>query len=253
MIPITRAIIAILIIGVASIFLIPAQWLAMRFNWDMKRSLPQLWHRLVANMIGVKIIVNGSPDTGKPLLVAANHTSWLDVPVIGSLAPFAFVAQKGIGAWPALRLLASLQGALIPGAESGKPARMQGPLLVFAEGKANAGNGILPFQADLIEAARAALADGAGEIWVQPLSVAYTTLQGLPMGRQFRPVIAWTGTIRFLPHFWIVMREYSIDAVVSFGDPIRCGENDDIAEIVRHAEDSVRKMTANVLTGRSAY
>lgn len=260
MIPIIRATIAILIVAAVSVFLFPLQWLAVLMNWKMRRDLPQFWHRLVVSLIGVKVIVHGAPATERPLLMAANHSSWLDIPVLGSIAPVSFLDEPAPDRGAVLRALARLQ-PVVPMPAAGKPrdgaarSAMRGDgneiLIVFAEGTSNAGNGVLPFQEALVEAARNVLGgDGAPEIWVQPLSIAYTTLQGLPMGRQFRPVVAWTGTIRFLPHAWTVLREYSIDAVVSFGTPIRLGSDGHAGQIADMCEESVRKMTANVLTGR---
>ena len=255
MIPIIRALIAILIVGVVSLFVVPLQWIALRLNLKMKTSIPPFWHRLVVSLIGVRVIVHGTPDVKRPLLVLANHTSWLDVPVIGSLGSVAFAANRGEQLTGLFGMLARLQPAIfLPRAGSQpKPGQSDQMLVVFAEGASNAGNSVLPFQSDLLTAASQCLGGSQSDIQVQPLSIAYTTLQGLPMGRQFRPVVAWTGTIRFLPHFWTVLREYSVDAVVSFGDPIHYVPGSDPVQIVHQAEDSVRKMTANVLTGRDPF
>lgn len=263
MIPIIRATIAILIVGIVSLFLFPLQWLAVLMGWEMRKDLPQFWHRLAVSMIGVKVIVHGSPASGKPLLVAANHTSWLDIPVLGSIAPVAFLDESAPGDGNLLSVFKKLQPAVpmpVPtenrdgAAKSAPSVDRPDMLVVFAEGTSNAGNGVLPFQERLVGAARDALGgEDTPEIWVQPLSIAYTTLQGLPMGRQFRPVVAWTGTIRFLPHAWTVLREYSIDAVVSFGAPVRFDPVTDAGRIAEASEESVRKMTANVLTGRDPF
>lgn len=263
MIPIIRATIAILIVAGMSLFLFPLQLLAVLMGWEMRRDLPQFWHRLVVSLIGVKVIVHGAPASGRPLLMVANHSSWLDIPVLGSIAPISFLDETAPDRGVVLAALARLQPAVaMPAAtedrhvaaKSGMRRDGKEMLVVFAEGTSNAGNGVLPFQEALVDAARDALGgDGVSEIWVQPLSIAYTTLQGLPMGRQFRPVVAWTGTIRFLPHAWTVLREYSIDAVVSFGTPIRFGPGSDAGQIANASEESVRKMTANVLTGRDPF
>lgn len=252
MIPIIRALIAILIVGVVSLFLVPLQWIALRLNLKMKTSIPPFWHRLVVSLIGVRVIVHGTPDVQRPLLVLANHTSWLDVPVIGSLGSLAFAADRAEQLTGLFGMLARLQPSVfLPYAGTQpKPDQM---LVVFAEGASNAGNSVLPFESNLLTAASQCLGGPETDIQVQPMSIAYTTLQGLPMGRQFRPVVAWTGTIRFLPHFWTVLREYSVDAVVSFGDPIPFEPGCDPAQIAQQAEDSVRKMTANVLTGRDPF
>lgn len=264
MIPAIRATLAIVILVLASLVLIPAQWLAIRFGWEIRHTLPVRWHRIATYVLGIKVRVHGAPDPRRPLLVAANHTSWLDIPVIGSIAPVCFVAKSDVGRWPVFGLLARLQRTVFVDrnrrAETGQATReiarrmIDGDMMVlFAEGTSNSGNGVLPFRSSLIGAAREALGAEGGDVWVQPMSVAYTAVQGLPMGRQFRPVAAWTGELDLLPHVWTVLRENSIDAVVSWGEPIRFKSDSDRKQVTEQAEKSVRLMTANVLTGRDPF
>ncbi len=252
MIPALRASIAILILAAATLVCIPVQWLALRFGWRLRETLPQSWHRLALGLGGINVTVHGSETTDRPLLIAANHISWIDIPVIASLTPVRFAIAPDRASHPLLRFFARLQPCLFLAENGATAAGPDGsektPLVVFAEGTTGAGNSVLPFRADLIGHGGAATAESGHPLWVQPLSIAYTNVQGLPMGRQFRPVASWTGQTRLLPHVWTVFTEYSIDAVVSWGAPFQ--SESDAKSVAGKTEESVRIMTANVLTGR---
>ena len=90
------------------------------------------------------------------------------------------------------------------------------PVVLFGEGTSSDGNTVMPFRSALFGAVRDALGDG-GRVHVQSVSVAYTRLHGLPMGRQFRSVAAWYGDIGLTKHFFRVVREGAIDVIVTFG------------------------------------
>lgn len=252
MIPALRASIALLILAAATLVCIPVQWLALRFGWRLRETLPQAWHRLALGLGGINVTVHGRETTDRPLLIAANHISWIDIPVIASLTPVRFAVDPRSVQHPLVRFFARLQPCLFLAADGSAATGPDGadrtPLVVFAEGTTGAGNSVLPFRPDLVASSGASVADAERSLWVQPLSIAYTNVQGLPMGRQFRPVAAWTGRTRLIPHVWTVFREYSIDAVVSWGTPFQ-GESDP-QSVAGKTEESVRIMTANVLTGR---
>src|SRR5690606_9398473 len=65
-------------------------------------------------------------------------------------------------------------------------------VLLFAEGQSDVGTHVLPFRSALVGAAQhAMMAAGASDVMIQPLTIAYTRLQGLPVGRTERSLIAW--------------------------------------------------------------
>ena len=79
---------------------------------------------------------------------------------------------------------------------------------------------LLPFNTTLFGAASMMLsASHHDEMWIQPVAIAYTRLQGLPMGRQSRPG-AWIGDEDLIPHLGALLREGAIDVEVHFGEPL---------------------------------
>ncbi len=55
---------------------------------------------------------------------------------------------------------------------------------------------------------------------VQPVSVAYVGLHGMPMGRENRPLFAWYGDMELVPHLWEAVTTGPIDVVVEFHPPM---------------------------------
>lgn len=254
-----RAALALLLLTLVSLCLIPLQWLAVRLNLDLRRRLPVVWHRVALGLVGIRVTQVGAPVASRPLLVTANHASWIDISVVGSLMPLSFIAKSEVSGWPVFGLLAKLQRTVFVNrqrrSETGKVAdviadRMaEGDAMVlFAEGTSNDGNGVLPFRSALLGAVTRGLADD-GPVHVQPLSIAYIRLAGMPMGRQFRNHVAWYGDMELAGHLWAVFREGAIDVTVTWGDEVEILPGTDRKRLTRHLEENVRRMTVEVLTG----
>jgi 1-acyl-sn-glycerol-3-phosphate acyltransferase len=85
---------------------------------------------------------------------------------------------------------------------------------------------------------------------VQPVSVAFTGLHGMPMGREYRPLFAWYGDMEMMPHLWEALLAGPLDVVVQFHEPFSLDMMDRKALAAR-AEDIVRKGQALALAGRA--
>ncbi|MTH99734.1 1-acyl-sn-glycerol-3-phosphate acyltransferase [Roseibium sp. RKSG952] len=256
----TKAVLAILALTLVSLFMIPMQWLAVRFNLPLQRYLPWIWHLIANRLVGIRVHQIGRPVDSRPLLIASNHTSWVDIPVLGSLMPLSFIAKSEVASWPVFGLFAKLQRSVFVNrtrrSDTGKvtdsiAGRLKSgdAMVLFAEGTSNDGNGVLPFRSALLGSATRALDAEGGEVWVQPLSIAYQGLQGMPMGRQFRPRVAWYGDMELAGHLWGVFSSGALDVVVSWGEPVLVHHGTDRKVLTRTLEQSVRSMTIASLTG----
>lgn len=248
-----KAVLTVLILTVVSLVLIPLQWAAIRLNLPLKKRLPQLWHVIATRLVGIRVHEIGKPTNARPLLIAANHASWVDITVIGSLMPLSFIAKSEVSGWPIFGLFAKLQRTVFVNrtrrAETGQvadtiAARMaEGDAMVlFAEGTSNDGNGVLPFRSALLGAATRA-GGGAADVWVQPLSIAYHGIHGVPMGRGYRPNVAWYGDMELAEHLWGVFRTGALDVVIRWGEPVRVAASADRKALTRQLEAEVRAMT----------
>lgn len=231
----------------------PVQLLAARFGWRLAGWLPVLFHRLFLRMFGLRIEVRGKLAEGAPVLVLANHVSWLDIPVLGSLAPLSFVAKSEVAGWPVVGLFAKLQRTVfIERARKTHTAevneavgrRLAGGdvIVLFPEGTSSDGNRVLPFRSSLVGAARAALAEPSlGRIHLQPLAITYTRRNGLPLTRRDRPAVAWYGDMDLAPHLAGFLSGGPFDARVTFGEPIAFDAASDRKRATAAAEAAVRR------------
>ena len=255
-----RVTFALLVMAIASLIGIPLQWISVKLGLPSRRWIPWLFHNVCRRMFGVRVSVRGAPAGERPLLLVSNHCSWLDIIVLSSIAPLVFVAKSEIERWPLFGLFAKLQRSIFVNRsrrqETGAVNQLiasrlaEGdPVVLFGEGTASDGNLVLPFRSALLGALKDALGDG-GRSHVQPVSIAYTKLQGIPMGRQHRPVAACYGETNLVRHLKRVLQEGAIDVTVSFGVPLEVEPATDRKQLARLTEDAVRRMTLSALAGR---
>jgi len=127
-------------------------------------AVMQRWSVRMLRCLGVTVRVSGSAHPGAVLMVA-NHVSWLDISALHASAPHArFVSKSNIAHWPLLGRLARSGGTLFIERERKRDAlrvvhevaralRAGDTVAVFPEGTTGAGHGVLPFHANLLQAA----------------------------------------------------------------------------------------------------
>ncbi len=163
-----------------------------------------------------------------------------------------FIAKSEVARWPLFGLFAKLQRTVFVD-RSKRHATVEvnreiaarlsegDPVVLFGEGTAGDGNRVLPFRTALLGAMYHALGEH-GRAFLQPVSVAYTRLHGIPMGRQHRAIAAWHGHISLVPHLVRVIRIGAIDVVVTFGAPVALEASTDRKALALSLEQAVRRM-----------
>lgn len=255
-----RFVIVAAAISILTLLLLPIQYVAVALRLPLRRTLPVFYHRLVCALIGVRIRQRGTRKTGEPVLILANHVSWLDISVITAAAPVVFVAKREVGEWPIFGTLARLQRSVFVDREnrlktghatSEIAGRLVGgdAVVLFAEGTSNDGNRVLPFRSSLVGAVHHAIGKMSNRpaVTVQPLSIAYVGLAGLPMGRASRNRVAWYGDVDLLPHLKAVLSSGAIDVVLTWGEPVAYDLNVSRKDIARRTEQAVRELTVSAL------
>lgn len=254
-------------IGALTLALLPFQTVAVWLDLPLRRRIPVFCHRLICSIFGIRVHEIGERMHEQPLLIVANHSSWLDISVISAVAPVVFIAKHEIARWPLFGPLAKLQRTVfVDRARRRKTREVNAaiaqrmtagdPVVLFGEGTSSDGNRVLAFRSALIGSAHDALTEAGqaregGRDWIQPLSIAHTRTRGLPLGRHTRPRIAWYGHMLMVPHLVGVAREGVIDVTVIWGAPIAFDERSDRKAVARVLETEVRRRTTLALRGRT--
>jgi len=243
-----------LILVMVTLALLPVQLLADRCGLSLAGRLPHWWHGFALDQLGVRVVETGAASHDRPLLIVANHSSWLDIPVLASRLPLAFVAKSEVAGWPVFGLFARLQRCVFvererrarTGVAAGVLADRLAAgdaMVLFPEGTSSDGNGVLPFRSALLGAAAGALTKSAADtVWIQPVAIVYRRLQGLPIGRFERPRVAWYGDMDLVPHLLGVFALRALDVEVIWGDPVSFGSASDRKIVAADLEQRVRRM-----------
>lgn len=257
-----RIAVVLLAVLLWTLVLLPIQLAGIWLKLPVRTRLPRWWHRVACPALGIRVHVHGMPERGRPLLLASNHVSWKDIIVLGSVADVVYIAKSEVRTWPVFGWLARLQRSVFIERERKRETGRQitevaerlaaGEIVVlFAEGTTSDGNRILEFKSSLFGAASAALPLAPdGEVFVQPVAIAYTRLHGMPMGRMHRPIAAWPGDVPLVPSLVGVLKEGAIDVDVSFGDAVRFTAESRRKDVARQTEQAVRRMLTDRLSGR---
>jgi 1-acyl-sn-glycerol-3-phosphate acyltransferase len=243
--------------------LMPVQALLLRTHRGAARRFPHWYHRRVCKLVGLKLHIEGAIEQGKPVLVVANHTSWLDIPVLSAVAPLSFVAKSEVRTWPFVSALARLQRTVFVDRKRrqtvGETANeimsrlaAGDTVVLFAEGTSSDGNRVLPFKTSLFAAVKpgakaAAEASPAPSTVVQTLSIVYTRLRGVPLSRADRPLIGWYGDMEMGSHAWELLQAGPIDVHITIGPPIPLDSFSDRKDLARHTERDVRRRVSQSL------
>ncbi len=247
--------------------LMPVQAVLLRLSPKAARYFPHWYHRQVCRIVGIRTTLDGEVARNQPVLLVSNHTSWLDIPVLSAVAPVSFVAKKEVGTWPFVSALARLQRSVF--VDRGKRSAvgaaaseilnrlaMGDTVVLFAEGTSSDGNRVLPFMTSLFAAAKPsgkATAGRAPGAVVQTLSIVYTRLHGIPLGRADRPFVGWYGDMEMLSHAWRLLKAGPLDAHIHIGPPVPLDDFADRKELARHTEAQVREHVVRILRDKPRH
>lgn len=241
-----------------TVSLMPVQGagLALRRRWA--GTLPTFYHRWCCRILGFRVRTIGTPTIERPVLFAANHVSYTDIAILGSLIPGSFIAKAEVAGWPLFGWLAKLQRTVfvdrrVRSTASQRDAMTErlaagDALILFPEGTSGDGNRVLPFKSALFGAVEKGRE--IGPIVVQPVSVAYTRLDGIPIGRLYRPFFAWYGTVDLAPHLWSMVGLGTVEVVVEFHPPTFLADCGSRKALARYCYARIAGGVAGALSGR---
>ena len=254
----TLALVRLLAYAGLTLALMPIQALAVAFRWPLRKRLPHWYHARTCRILGMQVETVGQPSRRHPTLYAANHVSYLDIEVLGGQLKASFVAKAEVATWPFFSWLARLQETVFVERRAQRAAEHRDEmsrrleagddLILFAEGTSGDGNEVLPFKSALFSVAERR--PHGNPLTVQPVSVAYTRLDGLPLGRYLRPFFAWYGDMELGNHLWHAISLGRVTVVVEFHEPVTLEQFGSRKALSDHCYDVVARGVAAALSGR---
>ena len=162
----------------------------------------KLFYLASNRLTGLRVTVLGKP-AGPGTLYAANHASYLDIPVLCAVTDGVFVAKAEVRGWPLFGFLAAIGRTIFVSRQRAGVTRerlaIAGRLadgeavFLFPEGSSSDGARVMPFRTALMTAAAM---DPELDVLVQPVTIAY----GPDADQTVRDRYAWYGDMDLAPH-----------------------------------------------------
>ena len=212
--------------------LLSRMWLAAvtraaRVGAAERRVLAGRWARRLLSLLRIEVRLSGSvPPADEPLLLVANHVSWLDSYALNAVNGARFVAKAEVLAWPVIGTIAARFGTVFikrgcfraAARTVGVLAEALGtghPMAVFPEATTSDGRALRPFYPAMFQAA---VRSGA---WVQPVAIRYRDAAGSPTD-----AAAYVGDMSIADSLHRLLREPRLIVELTFCAPLDSYERD---------------------------
>lgn len=226
-----------------------AGWLTITLlfpRWPQQRrdATVQAWSQRMLRILGIPLHVQGQAPVQGPMLLVANHLSWLDILVMHAARHCRFVSKSDVKHWPLVGTLATGGGTLYIEREKRRDAmrvvhhmaeslKAGDIVAVFPEGTTGDGKELLPFHGNLIQAAISAHAP------VQPVAIRFLDRES---GNDSEGPL-YLGDDTLVGSLWRTLAGRPFVAHVRFGEPQVAEGRDrrEWAHDLRAAVDSLRR------------
>jgi len=199
-------------------------WWTIRFRFARlspaeRAQCVQQWAERMLNLMGIRLTVHGTPPAHGPVLVVCNHLSWLDILAIHAARHVRFVSKASVRHWPVIGTLSTGAGTLYIERERRRDAvrvvhhmtealRAGDIIAVFPEGTTSDGHGLLPFHANLLQAA---ISSGSP---VQPAALRFADAAS----GQSSDAPRYVDDDNLLASLWNTLKAPPLLAIVHFGE-----------------------------------
>lgn len=248
------AIKCLLFVVVTGIFFIPVVlcWalgltrLRARFVW--------LFFKIIGRISGVRLVIEGKVSRERPLMIVANHSSYLDIFALGSILPLSFTPKLEIRSWPLIGFFCVLADCIFierrpkdmqrAQAEMSERLNMGKVLALFPEGTTGDGLNVIPFKSGFLSLAE------THRLPVQPATIAYTHVADVPLSAAIRDHVAWIGDADFVTHYWRLLQFPSVHVLVTFYPTEHLEKYEDRKALAKACENIIREGLAKTLAER---
>ncbi|GGC38999.1 1-acyl-sn-glycerol-3-phosphate acyltransferase [Asaia siamensis] len=213
-----------------------------RVIWGVLCKLLDLDIKMIGRPVGTVGGQKGRDRGERPVIYVANHSSWLDIPVLGTKIYSVFVAKGDIERWPIMGLVSKIGRTIFVSRNRSTTGRERDEmitrlatgdnLILFPEGTSSDGSRVLPFMSTFFAIAKLPrLPKNAPPVdmpsyppgltpLIQPISLVYDRLEGLPVNRTKRAVFAWYGDMDLGPHVWQFLKKRNKRATILMHPPL---------------------------------
>ncbi|MFZ4540393.1 MAG: lysophospholipid acyltransferase family protein [Rickettsiales bacterium] len=198
----------------------------------------------IGRISGVRLRVEGTVSDLRPLMLVANHTSYLDIFVLGSLLPLSFTPKIEIRSWPIIGFFCVLADCVfierrptdMQRAQEEMAARLNtGKVLgLFPEGTTGDGFHVMPFKSGFLSLVE------DHDLPLQPVSLAYTHIGKTPLNANNRDKVAWIGEASFVSHFWHLLKFPNVNVVATLYEVERIANYEDRKQLAKQCETIIR-------------
>ncbi|WDS34708.1 lysophospholipid acyltransferase family protein [Pseudoxanthomonas sp.] len=247
----------------ASLVLMPVQWLVMRFTRGRAAFVvPRWWFACLRRALRIEVEVVGTPRAGGGTLFVGNHVSHYDIVLLGSLLPARFIAKDDMERWPGMRFVGALaqtvyisrrqRDAAAVAAALAAQLRPDHDLVLFPEGTTSSGEQVAPFKSSLFALFLGQPADARA--WtLQPFTQEILSVDGraLAAGGD-RDAYAFHGRMQAGAHVKHFMALSGARVRVTFHPPVTISADTDRKTLALQLHDIVASGLSNdAATGQS--
>ena len=204
-----------------TIFLIFLKIFLQIFTKKVSQKIVQIFHKLVLWLVNINVEVIGNKNiNNEPTLFVSNHLSYLDIPVLGSTLNGRFIAKEEISKWPVIGYLSKVGNTIFINRnlrflKTNKSIIFDyisrgDNIILFPEGTTSDGIRVIRFKSSLLTSLE------KKNILIQPIVVKYKSINGMPLNRWLKPIIAWYGDMDLKPHLVNILKLFSIKAKIIF-------------------------------------
>ena len=229
-----------------TIILIFLKILLQFFTKKLSQKIVQIFHKLVLWLVNINVEVIGNRNPkNEPTLFVSNHLSYLDIPVLGSIVKGRFIAKEEISKWPVIGYLSKVGNTIFINRnlrflKTNKSIIFDyisrgDNIILFPEGTTSDGIRVLRFKSSLLTSLE------QKNILIQPIVIKYQSINGMPLNRWLKPVIAWYGDMHLKPHLINILKLFSIKVKIIFLTPLNGRDftnRKDMTSTLHHVIDS---------------
>lgn len=238
--------------------MVPLQLLVLIFAPRAHYVLPAIFHAGLCRLLRVQIEISGEISRDAPTLFVLNHISWLDIPVFGSKVHGSFVAKKEVEGYPLIGAVSKLQQTIF--IERSRPAvrghkgEMQqhlekgDNLFLFPEGTSSNGIVVQDFKSAYFALAEREI--NGRHLTVQPVTIAYSRMDGIGLTRGTMGIVAWVGDEELLSHVWAFLKKGRMTVELRFHPPVTIDAYDSRKTMASDCQFIIARSLSRALTGR---